>query len=211
MASFGHAFDCGHIRRVLQSKDNYTFVADSAGTICGFADCFLTRSPGGGLRLEFDLLAVAESARGTGVGASLVRECTQLAEALRVDHARALVRTENAAMQGLMRRCGYTLCRPRFYLYVCDEIETVGKASANPVDSLILVNTLGYRGIWIEGHLTVETIQAAMARADETDAQKIGAVIQETDSSALQLLIDSGFSTVGAYQWWTFTPGSDQS
>ena len=211
MASFGHPFDPGHIRQALRCRDNYTFVADSAGTVSGFADCFVTRSPDGRLRLEFDLLAVDESARGAGVGASLVRQCNQLAEALRVDHARALVRTENAAMQGLMMSSGYKLCPRHVFLYICDDIANTGKASADPVDALILVNTLGYRGIWIEGHLTVEKIQAAMARAEATDAHTIGAVIDETDSSARRLLTDCGFSNVGAYQWWTFTPGSGQS
>ncbi len=209
--SFGHAYDPGHIRQVLQSGRNYTLVADCAGTVCGFADCFLTRSSGGQLRLEFDLLAVAASARGVGLGASLVRVCNRMAQSLRVYQARALVRIENAAMQALMTRCGYKQCPRRFGLYVCDDITATGKASAIPVDNLVSVNTLGYRGIWIEGHLTVEMIQAAMARAQANDAHTIGALINETDSPARELLIDNGFSKVGDYQWWTFTPGSDPS
>ena len=209
-ASFGHAFDRQHIHQVLQAKSNYTIVADSAGTICGFADCFLTHSPEGVSRLEFDLLAVAESVRGAGIGSSLVRACTLLAEALDVGLARALVKIDNASMQSLLMRCGYQPMRTRACLFVRSNHRAACVASDSHAGHLICVNTLGYRGIWIEGRLSAEAVGAAMGRARGLAAHTVGAVIDERDSSAQCLLTDCGFSSLGAYQWWTFNPGSDR-
>ena len=209
MASFGHAFDRQHIHQVLQAKSNYTIVADSAGTICGFADCFLTHSSEGVSRLEFDLLAVAESARGAGIGSSLVRACTLLADALDVGLARALVKIDNASMQSLLMRCGFQPMRTRACLFVRSNNRAPCDASESHAGHLVFVNTLGYRGIWIEGRLSAEAVGAAMTRAQELAAHTVGAVIDEDDSSAQCLLTDCGFSNVGAYQWWTFTSGSD--
>ena len=210
-ATFGHDFDCERVRQILQAKGNYTFVAERAETILGYADSFVSRSSLGSLRCELDLLAVDKSARGLGIGAQLARQSTHLAVALDADLARTLVRTENFVMRDLMRRCGFKQSLEVFRLFVNDRVAQVCPLAPCHSGHLIKVDTLSYSGIWIEGRISTEVIEAAIAQAIVEDLQTIGAVVSSSDTVAQSSLAACGFSDIGAYHWWTLNLKSDQS
>lgn len=210
-ACFRHDFDCERVRFILQTHHSRCFVAERAGTIAGFVDCFLSQSPLDESRLELDLLAVDELARGLGIGKRLVEQCSLLAATLRIDLVRALVRTDNDAMQRLMESCGYVRSHDLFRLYIANHFESLDATPSTHRDNLINVYTLGYSGIWIEGTIGKELIQASLAQATDDEVKTVGAVVNARETEAQTLLSAFGFIDSGSFHWWTLTQRSGQS
>lgn len=182
--------------------NNHVLVAELDGMAVGFAASFLTRSAAGETRFELDLLAVDSAARGRGVGYALVAGCIQAAAASGADSLRALVRTDNLAMSRICAR-GQLLPSARMYeLYIADA-QPVNAAAAAHAAHLLPVDTLTYRGIWLEGDLSQAAINQAHHRAWAEKRSRIGALIPAVDAQAAALLTKNGFVSVGEFCWWS--------
>ena len=194
------------VRKILDGKR--TAVATFGGDICGFVDGFFTTDNSGGRRFELDLLAVAPTAQGRGIGGRLVAASLAAAEDGGVRRIRALVRQENATMRKLCQRHGFNCSADSYVLFVKD-VQPVA-AMARPHSSHLLpVDTLGYAGIWLEGVLSQAAVDAAALLASKVGASLIGAVIPSADVESAALLAANSFRNVGHYHWWMINLRSD--
>ena len=178
-----------------------TFVATIDGAIVGFVDSFITADPTGGHRFELDLLAVAPAAQGRGVGGSLVAASLAAAVDGGARYIRALVRCENAAMQKLCRRHGFTRHPDYFELYVVNP-QPVAPRKRKHDAWVIAVETLSYAGLWLEGELSQAAIDDAHWQASQGELSLIGAVIPSAALDVAALLEANSFRHVGQYHWW---------
>ncbi|MCY3778868.1 MAG: GNAT family N-acetyltransferase [Chloroflexi bacterium] len=216
--------ESGRVARVLRQSDN--FVAESDDRVVGFVGNFLTRSGSGRLRFELDLLAVAQDARGGGIGAVLVDASIEAAASAKVDVIRTLVASRNAAMQRLCRSRGFRRDPTRHVLFVTDaqvwggadmeateslEGVVTGEASNTSEAYLIPVETLTYSGIWLEGGIRKSAIDEARRLAYDGGMSRIGAVLPQSDEGAVKLLATNRFDRVGEFDWWTIKTGSGRS
>ena len=198
-----------HITRCLSDGFRFTLVAESAGSVVGFVDNFVTVSATGERRMELDLLAVTPSARGQGLGKLLVAASINLARAHGISLIRALVKADNAAMQAVCQSLEMRQSPP-VLLYARAPGECPADASAfdGHVAHLVPVRTLTYEGIWIEGALSRTAVAAALSMAHDAAWRTVGAVIPDDDLAARDMLEGKGFRAVGSYHWFTLMPGS---
>ena len=176
------------------------------GVVVGFAACFCTKSAAGEKRFELDLLAVDEKARGRGVATALTRRCIKEARACGADLIRALVRCDNIGMARACESAGLLRMPGMQTLFVL-----AAKAPEMSVDSahvayLVPVDTLTYRGVWIEGGLSQAAIDAANRLAHEESRARIGAVAPVSDGASIQILRRNGFARAGEFDWWHIAP-----
>ena len=211
--AFGDSIDLDYLAKALEAGSNFVALAD--GRAQGFAGGFVTVSGAGGRRFELDLLAVAAAARGMGLGTRLVQRSVEAASAQKVDVIRALVATGNLAMQRILGAAGFQRDEPARQLYARDLYEERvlpgPPKPSEPAAHLVAVDTLSYRGIWLEGQLSQAAIDEALARASQTDRSRVGAVIRRSARGEVKLLRANDFSCVGDYDWWTLKPGNARS
>lgn len=184
-------------------QSNLVLVAEMDGAVVGFAASFLTRSAVGESRFELDLLAVDPAARGRGVGFALVARCIQAACKNGADSLRALVRADNLAMSRICARADLQRSARPHQLYIANAEPMIALATAAHAAHLVAVDTLTYRGIWLEGELSQAAIDQAHQRARAENRSRIGALVPAVDEQAAALLTQNGFISVGAFFWWS--------
>lgn len=199
--SLGDIVDTTHIESVLAGSTRVSIVGESDGHVAGFAHGFLTQSAEGLQRWELDLLAVAPEMRGKGLGRALVEACTCEGWRLNARMARALIAVNNFASQRAFAVAGYDCHAQVHGLFVVhgSARNLQGAQPENP--QLIPVRTLTYEGVWLEGALTHDLVNAALAIAPLA-----GAVIPMNDEEQRALLVNRGFRLIGEYQWWLSSP-----
>jgi len=185
-----------------------TLVAACREAVVGFVDGFFTADQSGRERFELDLLAVASASRGRGIGGQLLAKSLAFAADSEAREIRALVRSQNQAMQQLCRRQGFRRTPASYNLFIADA-KPVTRRPGKHQASLIPVETLAYRGIWIEGALSQSAIDAAQLLARERSASRIGALIPAGERAIAGLLRSNSFVKVGAYRWWKISLRSD--
>lgn len=209
----GEESDAAYIARVIPLPDHASQVAeDGRGGVVGFVDGFLTLSQAGALRWEVDLLAVDPACHGQGIGTALVQASTEAGRDSGAALARALIKVGNVPSERAFARCGYGVEGMVRVLYVGrGEAATAERArhgaplqSASEDDAYLLpVTTFGYRGIWIEGRVTpqsLETARAACARHGWSGGA--GTLIPADDARTVSIAEAAGFAPVGEYRWW---------
>ncbi|MXX52171.1 MAG: GNAT family N-acetyltransferase [Chloroflexi bacterium] len=191
---------------VTRLQNNLLLVAELQGVVVGFAANFQTRSAYGEGRFELDLLAVDPSARGRGVGYSLLSGCIQRASVSSADVLRALVRADNLAMSQLCARGGLQRSAQPYVLYIArpprPPRRVRGRQSVR-AGHLVSVDTLTYRGIWLEGDLSQAAIAQAQQIARAENRSRIGALVPTADAPVAALLSENGFAAVGTFYWWS--------
>ena len=208
---FGEPYDSHYIRNILISAGNHTLVAADDERVIGFADNFVTVAADGISRLELDLLGVDPGARGQGVGVALILASLSLAAQLDVGELRCLVALDNKSMNRLCQGCGLSPAPATQQLYVRSADGDLAREIHRHDAHLIAVDTLGYRGIWIEGRISAEAIESALSLAQAQGRDRVGAVFPAADLATRRLLERSGFDLAGAFRWWRFKPGSGRS
>lgn len=198
------------IMRALQEKDHITLVAIENETIAGFASGFLTWSSSHQFwRWELDLLGVLLDFQGRGLGRQLIATCTDMGQKLIVGYpilpriARGLVATHNIASQKAFAHAGYALQPDIMGLFIStgdypDYVPLLPEKT-----DLVPVNTLTYRGFWIEGDITqAQTLHAAQVTKTRYGWYSTGAVVPLAKTLTCQLLHNNDFMFLGQYQWW---------
>ncbi len=192
--------DDPRVRQIL--SDSLTYVATRNNRILGFVDNFWTKDSWGRPRLELDLLAVARQARGEGLGSRLIAKSLEIAKQAAAMSIRALVRRDNLPMQRICQHCGFRRSAQSYHLYVSEPRGKLGNPVADHRARFIAVDTLSYRGIWLEGELSQTAIDLAHALAFQSGASLIGAVVAANDRSTARLLGANAFDRVGEFDWW---------
>lgn len=193
----------------LRERDHITIVAAENETIAGFASGFLTWC--GRWRWELDLLGVLPDFQGRGLGRQLIQTCTETGHAMTINErdivaqtARGLVAIHNIASQKAFAHAGYILLPQTCGVFVSlgNYPDYVPLLPENT--HLIPVNTLTYRGFWIEGDISQQALQAAQAAKTGYGWYSTGAVVPLAHTHACQLLQANGFMMLGEFQWWLY-------
>jgi ribosomal protein S18 acetylase RimI-like enzyme len=187
------------VQRVLADPAHAVFAAQAEGMLAGFVDGFLTVSAGGVQRWEVDLLAVAPEWRGRQLGQRLVLACLAAGQKKRAQFARALIQLENTASQISFRRCGFQCQSAALCLLVAPNAACDSPAGAGS-GHLLKVNTINYRGLWLEEDASPASLAAARAACFQAGLDLVGVLVPRPDLEDNHL--NQGFSLAGVYQWW---------
>lgn len=187
------------MQRVLADPAHAVFVAEVDGALAGFVDGFSTVSADGGLRWEVDLLAVAPEWRGRQLGQKLVLASLNTGREKEAQFARALIQVENTASQISFERCGFCPLNEPLCLLVapnaaCDKFADAGSGH------MLTVNTINYRGLWLEEDASPASLAAARAACFQAGLDLVGVLVPRPDLEDNH--INQGFSLAGVYQWW---------
>ena len=192
----------------ISSSLHQVLVAVEDGEIAGFLSAFLVagQSP----RWEIDILAARPKSQAKGIGTSLIKETLIRGSKLGAHQARAVIRVGNDASQRAFSNTGFaTDSQARKLLLwepsACESVNSTPKAV-----HLIPVNTLTYRGLWIEGFCGVQlplieqhnVICSARSRIFHENRLYTGMFVPDD----LKEIIASELETVatygGQYHWW---------
>jgi GNAT superfamily N-acetyltransferase len=204
---FGDDPNIPQIQSALEhNQDRATYLAIDEEQTVGFVSGFTTISVDGVLRWEIDLLSVKPASQGQGIGRKLIERSLELGRRSGAVHARALIGEQNAASQRVFAATGFIATEP-MVLYtwtptVHDTVISKFNLIKETIPGLISVNTLTYRGVWLEGKLTEKLVQSARQRAFRGEVSLIGAVVPRRDSEMIAALEKWHFKEVHGYRHW---------
>ena len=133
----------------ISSPEHQVFVAVEDGEVVGFLSAFLVSSPTP--RWEIDLIIVRSTIQGRGIGTSLIEEALTYGSNLGVRWAKASIRIDNYASQRAFFKAGFTTDAQVRSLFIWDPLACKSTTNVPETVHLIPVDTLMYRGLWIEG------------------------------------------------------------
>lgn len=200
--------DSPRVRRILDS--GRSFVATRQSEVVGFVDGFVTAGAAGERRYELDLLGVAPAAGGRGLGGRLLAASVCAATERAAAQIRALVRCGNLPMERLCERHGFARSPRSFALYIGDP-QPVASEKRSHSARLVVVETLAYAGLWLEGDLSQAAIDDARGKAHSGGMSTIGTLIPAAAYDAARLLEANSFREIGEYHWWTLNRRTDRS
>jgi ribosomal protein S18 acetylase RimI-like enzyme len=186
------------------------WVAIEEDKVAGFVSAFLTVSQNEVRRWEVDLLAVRQASRGQRLGQKLVEATWVDARKHQVKMARAAVRVDNIASQRTFERVGYTTDWRVYKLFLWSPQLAEDQIVYPPQVMLLPVNTLTYRGLWIEGlavaDVSEDEQQQAVTTARALIAQQgrmnTGALILVENENCLADDVRAMATVPGEYHWW---------
>lgn len=195
-------------RAQIEHDASALWVAEQNDDVLGFVSAFLTVAGDGRRRWEVDLIAVRPASRGQGLGTRLIRRVCEDGRASTVSLTRALIRVENGPSQRAFERAGFATAGRDHQLFLWSP-ETGGDARpyADPVD-LLPVNTLTYRGLWMEELTSVSAeeqrraVRAARSIAGTQNRANTGAVIPADESYLLAPDLRGQACIHGEYHWF---------
>ena len=183
------------------------------GRVVGFVSAFLTTDPRDRRRWEVDLLAVRRDLEGQGLGTRLVDHACQEGEAAGAFLARGLIRVENIASRRAFEKAGFTTDGHVHRLWLWTPEPGPVPDSSPRYPALVPVDTLTYRGLWIEDLVGASTADqraaVATARAIVAWDQRVnaGALIPTADEHLLAHDLRQQAEMHGEYCWYV-TPRS---
>jgi GNAT superfamily N-acetyltransferase len=187
------------IANVLTQADKPIWIVTNDEGLAGFCSGFMTHAADGTPRWEVDLLAVATEARGHGLGRRLVAHSVQSGREQGAALCRALIAVDNAASARCFEVNGFQ-ATSTCDLWVGPPAKGEMPTRPYPKDvHLIPVETLTYRGIWVEGRYDAPAFVAAQQMALTDGRDTVGAVIPDGtahDAAGLH------FTHVDTYRWW---------
>ena len=155
----------------VSSLEHQVFVAIEAGEVAGFLSAFLVSNltP----RWEIDLIIVRSVSQGKGIGTSLIEEALTYGSNLGVHWAKASIRIDNYASQRAFSKVGFTTDAQVYSLLLWKPL--AWKFAMNMPEPVhpIPVDTLTYRGLWIEGFTEPQLSQQAQRDVIRTTQSRI--------------------------------------
>lgn len=204
---WGQAIDTHTCFDQIRSDDCAIWIAVEDGVVAGFVSAFLTVGLRGHCRWEVDLLAVRSGWRGHKLGQKLVEATWNDAQTRQVSTARAVIQVDNFASQRSFERAGYTTDHQTHNLFLWSP--EAGEESSLPKEVLFLpVDTLTYRGLWIEGlaelspEIQQRTVATARSMIARQNRQNTGALVPAGEVNDLAGELHSAADTLGEYQQW---------
>ena len=135
----------------ISSPEHQVFVAVDGDEIAGFLSAFLAPKPTP--RWEIDLIIVRSTSREKGIGASLIEEALTYGSHLGARWAKASIRIDNYASQRTFSKAGFATDAQVRSLFLWDPLACQSATNVLETVHLIPVDTLTYRGLWIEGFI----------------------------------------------------------
>ena len=194
----------------ISSPEHQVFVAVEAGEVAGFLSAFLVPEPMS--RWEIDLIIVRATSQGKGIGTSLIEKALTYGSRLGVRSAKASIRIDNYASQRAFSKVGFTtdaqvrsllLWNPLAWKFTTNVPETV---------RLIPVDTLTYRGLWIEGvtepqlpqQAQRDVIRTAQSRIFDEDRLNTGMFIPDDLKGIIAPDLLTTATNHGQYYRWQY-------
>jgi L-amino acid N-acyltransferase YncA len=193
------------------------WVAADGDDVAGFVSAFLMVGDGGVRRWEVDLLAVRRASQGQRLGRKLVLAVCQDAVRHDVSVARAAIRVDNVASQKTFEYAGFVTDRRTHELLLWTPEPGSALAFRPNGVTLLPVDTLTYRGLWIEGltcaGLTAEeqrgVVKVARSVVTREDRLNAGAVIPKDAVHLLPTDLRNQASVHGEYYWFIKKPSCE--
>ena len=194
----------------ISSPEHQVFVAVEAGEIAGFLSAFLVPSPIP--RWEIDLIVVQSKSRGKGIGTSLIEEALTYGSHLGVHSAKASIRVDNYASQRAFSKTGFTRDTQVGNLFVWDPLACKSTINIPETVHFIPVDTLTYRGLWIEGFSASQlsakeqhnAIRAARNSIFSEDRISTGVFIPDSLKQAIAPDLLTAAIDLGQYHRWEY-------
>lgn len=205
--AFGQEIDLAFGAELIADKHHPMVVAEAPGQgIVGLVATFMTVVHTAVRRWEIDLLAVHSAARGQGIATQLLKSTSQDARRHRVNLSRGLVRVNNTAAQRAFRAADYYTTGLIYHLHWWPAQDFGVSLPEDKTVSVIPVDTLGYRGIWLEGldsptidpELQLTYLQAARTLAAREGRHMVSSLI----AKALPDGVSEDHQVEGQFQWW---------
>ena len=194
----------------ISSPEHQVLVAVEAGEIAGFLSAFLVPNPTP--QWEIDLIIVRSTCQGKGIGTSLIEEALTYGSDLGVPWAKASIRIDNYASQSAFSKVGFVTdaqVRSLFLWYplACESTPDVPKTV-----HFIPVDTLTYRGLWIEGFIASElsvkeqhnVIRAARNSIFHEDRLNTGLFMPDSFKHTLAPDLLTSATDFGQYHRWEY-------
>ena len=194
----------------ISSPEHQVFVAVDSGEIAGFLSAFLVSSPVP--RWEIDLIVVRATSRGKGIGTALIEEALTYGSNLGVSWAKASIRVDNYPSQGAFSKAGFVTDAQVRNLFLWDPLACESATNVPEIVHLIPVDTLTYRGLWIEGfiepHLSLkeqhDVIRVAQSRIFHENRLNTGLFIPDSFKQTIAPDLLSVATDFGQYHRWEY-------
>ena len=190
-----------NIERVLQNHDHVTQIAMQNSIVVGFVDGFETLGIRRERRWEIDLIAVQQDFQHQGVGSALIQANLVTAKTRGCQVTRALIATDNYASQKAFRKNQFKPDETILSLYIHSQ-PTNQYATPNKQAHLITVDTINYRGIWVEGEFAQQDLLAACYQRSLAKLDVVGCLVAQNDAAKIDLLQEQNFESTGSWQFW---------
>lgn len=186
------------------------WVAMEGNDVAGFVSAFLTVDNEGKRRWEVDLLAVRRASQGQRLGQRLVEAACADERAHGTPIARAAIRVDNIASQRTFKNAGFTTDGEVHKLLTWTPTCDTGPIIYGGSVTLVPVDTLTYRGLWLEG-LTAYNVDIDEQRSAVQMARSIiawegrhntGAMIPAIGSHRLAPDLEVSAKMIGKYHWF---------
>ncbi len=190
------------ITAVLEQPDHRAFVATDSNRAVGFVDGFLTLSETTQRRWEVDLLAVHPDYWGQGLATQLVAQSLESGAKMGAELSRTLIQVDNVGSQTAFARNGFKAAERPLNLWVSTKKEPAHSRKLSEGTHLIPVMTLNYQGVWVEGSITAQSLQAAQSICAHMDWAIAGTIIPTDNNSLNELAQKAGYFFINQYQYW---------
>ena len=194
----------------LRSDARGIWVATVNDEVLGFASAFKTSDLNKRGRWKIDLVAVRPSNQNRGLGRRLVRRAWKETERFKLDFSRAFVRITNIESKRMFQQAGFVTDWRTHVLHIWEPRASDGEIECSKDVNLIPVDTLTYRGLWIEG-LTSNRLSESDQRRVIANAQhrvylesrlNTGAFIPANELSGLAEDVRKQAIEHGKYHCW---------
>lgn len=194
----------------ISSPEHQVFVAVDDGEIAGFLSAFLVPPPTP--RWEIDLIIVRSTSQGKGIGASLIEEALTYGSHLGVHCAAASIRVDNYPSQGAFSKAGFVTDIQVRSLFLWEPLTCEFTPDVPETAHLIPVNTLTYRGLWIEGFIESQlpvkeqhnVVRAAQNRAFHENRLNTGLFIPDSFKQNIASDLLTSATNHGQYHRWHY-------
>lgn len=200
--------DPAYCRQLLASKNHFVEVVAMGEDIVAFVASFITTAPGNIKRWEVDLIAVTTSQQNSKLGQKLLTVNWEVAQQHQVNFARGLIGVNNIASQKAFIAAGYSTTGEIYNMYLWSPRPDEAILPARGVVNVQPVETLTYRGLWLEGldspllnqEQREATITGARAQAAREGRANCSTLLPATASLPNGSLDQA--TLYGQYQWW---------
>ncbi|MFW6135500.1 MAG: N-acetyltransferase family protein [Chloroflexota bacterium] len=185
------------------------WVAVEDREVAGFVSAFPTTDRAGHRRWEIDLLAVRPASQGEGLGTRLIRRACEAGHRRHISLARALIGVANVPSQRAFESAGFTTDGRVHRLFLWSPVPGDDAHPYADLVSLLPVDTLTYRGLWIEGLASVpaeeqrRAVGAARSMIAREERANTGAVIPVDEEHVLAPDLRHDAAMPGEYCWFT--------
>ncbi|MCY3550756.1 MAG: GNAT family N-acetyltransferase [Candidatus Poribacteria bacterium] len=194
----------------ISSPKHQIFVAVEAGEVSGFLSAFLVSSPTP--CWEIDLIIVRSMSRGKGIGTALIEEALTYGFNLGARWAKASIRVDNFPSQSAFSKVGFTTNAQVRNLFLWTPLACESRPDVPKTVHLIPVDTLTYRGLWIEGfiepHLSLkeqhDVIRVARNCVFHENRLNTGMFIPDISKHTLAPDLLTAATDFGQYHRWEY-------